>query len=981
MKQTVVKSCRIAGRGLCTLLSQLCTGFVLVALLLLLFFSTRQPGNLLAALIEKGIAWQLQATVNSAGAYVRWDSAAQKLTVDWQQPSIHLHNQQGFFNAQRLQVQLRYFWQEGPHLAVDDVLLYQPAARMIVTAQDNPTPLPMQVERLLAQLATPFAFPTNRVLIVDGVVQVDGDDAMPIARFSNMQASGNKTRKGMLTLATFSVQVNDIVMPLQARIDVRMPQEKRHISSILAHVAMQPQETTTMQVAEAVTINNAFATLEINPQEQWLHLRDAGVNIGASTLRLEASTRNTPAGMQLKMLASGQHLSFAQGMALWPPGLAPHPRHWLQENVVAGDVPSLSVSANLLLQQQTGVLTLQDLSGSMTMENFTVGYLPGAYKVMDAKAHATFSSDAIVIIADSATLNALPIGHATLTFADLSAKHQTLHIIGDIQGDLLKQWQIAEAITPAIAKYGLKSSSLKGTAATQLDITIPLLKHIATEDLKFSINSKAEQAAFQVPHTDIMVSQATIAASITPALVQVDGTGTIADMPGTWQWQAFIDGKNPLIEKVTARVQATPETLAEHTGINDLSDYAVGRVPLELMYEKRRDNKRENIQLSADLTAADLKIPLLSWHKPAAQPANFTAMMHGQNGNFSVLEDATFNSGKDSIKATASRYTQDNKNNFNVVVSTFNLADTALTAKVQKTNAAAYITADVEQLRLKKLPNNSGEEGFFKRWSRTQPVSVTASIKELQIAGAKPLRNVRHRGRFTNGAATLMHLRADVEGQPCSVLMDPRPENTTPDKTTLDKATLDFKAVCTGKGGEFLNALNIYPNMMGGDLNITGTVNQKDVFNGNLHLKDFRLLKAPILAKILTIGSVIGPLQLLTGKGMPFGDLRVDLSQDGDNVTVHKLKMTGNSIGLQGVGSIDTAENQIDFKGAVIPAYMLTRAVENIPLIGGLLTNDSKEGLIAMRFQVSGSMDDPDVSVNPLTALTPGFLRGLFDIF
>jgi len=37
--------------------------------------------------------------------------------------------------------------------------------------------------------------------------------------------------------------------------------------------------------------------------------------------------------------------------------------------------------------------------------------------------------------------------------------------------------------------------------------------------------------------------------------------------------------------------------------------------------------------------------------------------------------------------------------------------------------------------------------------------------------------------------------------------------------------------------------------------------------------------------------------------------------------------------------------------------------------------------LFAATYSLSGSCDDPSVSVNPLAALTPGFLRGLFGIF
>jgi hypothetical protein len=37
--------------------------------------------------------------------------------------------------------------------------------------------------------------------------------------------------------------------------------------------------------------------------------------------------------------------------------------------------------------------------------------------------------------------------------------------------------------------------------------------------------------------------------------------------------------------------------------------------------------------------------------------------------------------------------------------------------------------------------------------------------------------------------------------------------------------------------------------------------------------------------------------------------------------------------------------------------------------------------VFAASYALRGPLDDPAVSVNPLTALTPGFLRGLFGIF
>ncbi|MBX9634465.1 MAG: hypothetical protein K2X44_05730, partial [Magnetospirillum sp.] len=47
-----------------------------------------------------------------------------------------------------------------------------------------------------------------------------------------------------------------------------------------------------------------------------------------------------------------------------------------------------------------------------------------------------------------------------------------------------------------------------------------------------------------------------------------------------------------------------------------------------------------------------------------------------------------------------------------------------------------------------------------------------------------------------------------------------------------------------------------------------------------------------------------------------------------------------------------------------------------------LITGGEKGGgLVAFNFTMRGPTQEPDVSVNPLSALTPGFLRNLFNIF
>ena len=61
---------------------------------------------------------------------------------------------------------------------------------------------------------------------------------------------------------------------------------------------------------------------------------------------------------------------------------------------------------------------------------------------------------------------------------------------------------------------------------------------------------------------------------------------------------------------------------------------------------------------------------------------------------------------------------------------------------------------------------------------------------------------------------------------------------------------------------------------------------------------------------------------------------------------------------------------QMDLQGVISPLYVLNA-------VGGLFSRRG-EGLIGFNYKLRGPTDAPVVSVNPLSALTPGVFRDLF---
>jgi hypothetical protein len=76
-------------------------------------------------------------------------------------------------------------------------------------------------------------------------------------------------------------------------------------------------------------------------------------------------------------------------------------------------------------------------------------------------------------------------------------------------------------------------------------------------------------------------------------------------------------------------------------------------------------------------------------------------------------------------------------------------------------------------------------------------------------------------------------------------------------------------------------------------------------------------------------------------------------------------------------GRLELGAKSLDLQGTIVPAYTLNSIIGNVPVLGSLLLGGEGQGLFAATYRATGSVTDPQISVNPLSALTPGFLRRL----
>ena len=184
----------------------------------------------------------------------------------------------------------------------------------------------------------------------------------------------------------------------------------------------------------------------------------------------------------------------------------------------------------------------------------------------------------------------------------------------------------------------------------------------------------------------------------------------------------------------------------------------------------------------------------------------------------------------------------------------------------------------------------------------------------------------------------------------------------------------------TDNAGAFIKALGINDNVEGGYALIS-SITQKDDQNqseGTIFVKDYKIVGAPILARIFSLASFSGITELLTGNGVPMNKLTGKFRTNRNFIAFEDIVSSGNSLGITTEGNYNRNTGRVDLSGSVSPSYSVNSALGKIPVLGRIFSATKGAGLIAAQYSVKGISPDVKVSVNPLSALTPGFLGNIW---
>ncbi len=152
------------------------------------------------------------------------------------------------------------------------------------------------------------------------------------------------------------------------------------------------------------------------------------------------------------------------------------------------------------------------------------------------------------------------------------------------------------------------------------------------------------------------------------------------------------------------------------------------------------------------------------------------------------------------------------------------------------------------------------------------------------------------------------------------------------------------------------------------------SVKKNKVSKSKLKIFEFSLKELPALTKILTLASLQGIADILSGEGVGFDELEMNFKNKKNLMEINELYAIGPAISILMEGYVE--KNKIvSLRGTLVPATTINKFVGSIPILGDILVGKKTgEGVFGVSFKLKGPPKDIKTSVNPIKTLTPRFI-------
>jgi AsmA-like C-terminal region/Protein of unknown function len=690
-------------------------------------------------------------------------------------------------------------------------------------------------------------------------------------------------------------------------------------------------------------------------------------SLDALTPGLIAGTDRAPAPIPGKLGIVLTDVPVAKFGNLWPPALSRGGRRWVLANVHDGVLDQATVQLDVDVEPAARSAEIVSAHGSMRYHGLTINYFNGLAPVRKVSGTATLADKRLEFKPSGGTVRSVQVTGGSLDISNLGAPVEWQTIDLTLAGPIR---DVLEVIDVNPLRYahdiGVDPAHVTGRTEFNLHFRFPLLRNLKFDDVEYGVRATLTGATITRAAINRDLSDGDFVLDISRPGMHLRGSAHFDGVP------ISIDGGVTFKPKSGPRgryrvVLTIDDEQRRRLALDYLPDRITGPIGIDLTYSVF-DARRAEAEARLDLRAARLSVAETGWNKAPDVPGTGRVILDFTDEQITRLREIEVNAAG-LYARFALALTPDRENIQRVDVERLVIGDNDVAGQVaRRSEGGWHVELHGPRLDLSHWMNDSRDDSLSRHSSSDIPLAIDARLGRLILGPHRQLRdlsaqlfregenwqNARIDARFVNGHELSLQFGHDAGKQALSFLSQ------------------DL--------GATLSLLDVTDNIVGGRIAITGRVADtagKRVLRGHVDGDNYNLIRAPGLAKLLSLTSLSAISSMLAGSGIPFSTLSGDFVYSEKRLVLQNLLAYGGALGVTANGLLEFSPHRLDIQGTIVPAYTLNSIIGNVPVLGSLLLGGEGQGLFAANYRVTGPAADPQVSVNPLSALTPGFLRRL----
>jgi hypothetical protein len=698
-----------------------------------------------------------------------------------------------------------------------------------------------------------------------------------------------------------------------------------------------------------------------------LAISELRLDLGALTLAFRGAGTRLDDGFAVAGELDAASPRIAAWGPIWPKGIAEGARGWITANLEHGSVPEAHASISLRLPDDPAQsLKIESLAGTFRVEGTNVHYLRPLPPVTKASGNGTFDANRITIRVTSGTMKDLRLDEGTVRFTKLDQHPSQADIELVVRGPLRDPLEVLDMPRfRYMQKLGIDPAAVDGRVATRLSISLPTIKDIPMARVGLKVASNLEGVAIKNAVLGQDLTEGALTLKLDNGGMDLSGRALLAGLSSEIVWVESFDDKEPITRRYRLKTKIDNAARAR-LGL-DLAPYITGPTPIDLAFVQPARGPSD-LQLRLDLAETEMTLDDLEWKKEPGKPAEATVTASLVGGKLREISHLAVTAPDFEAQGRIA-LAVDGKSLARIDLSRFRAGATDLKGSIARRGDGGYdIAVSGPSLYASRLVHPESDKSARKR--ALPPLAISLDVGQAWLRSPVPLANVKGRLVHNGQEWSAGTLEASMPGSKTLAL------SLVPNGTT---STFSLRS---DDAGEMLRIFGLYDSIAFGNLAVDATRagGADGQWKGALTMTEFRAVKAPGLAKLLTVASLTGIASILSGEGIYFAKLDMPFTVNEEMLTIEKARAVGSELGLTAdSGEVVFATDQMKVTGTVVPAYTINSMLGNIPLLGRLFTGSQGGGIFAATYKLDGPMDDPNVSVNPLAMLAPGFLRSLLE--